>query len=684
VKITIDNHDGLGARDYTRALSALNPLTIMRSSDAAARCTGALDLNDAQLPVPQRHASAVVTNESGTVLFSGTMATTPERICAGVGTMGAVYRLAFAAIADGVSTRSVVEGSAVTHAFGDDDGVLHIAAPATAAARELATDITVSGDIEPAAYITEYFMGDGATTIFQLTQAPFVPSGSATLLDERFDTATINTQAWMLNDGGGFLRIGSAGLTMSGGNGLDGQTTLALKMPVEMAGTLVLTADGVVLDAFSDGVLCGLYTGAVERDNCVAGFNVRQSAGNTVVTPMVNGAEAGTSLTMVSGHRYTLRLRVHSPECVRTHATYTAIADGAVASYGGDAVDAPMTLVFEARDLGDSSNTPETVLYTGTVAASPALCTFAVVDSVQLVGSMANCGIERAGSAWVVTTLSDGTSSVRIGGDAGDGVDYMISAAGRITFFSGRVPVANELIAVSYRGRRRAVARLGTVAGGAWQGKASRPSPRTTVDCENAAQAALRFAAARGASLAGTYAVMNPADDILPGDVLSITSGTEDTLQLVVESVALEDAHARPELVTCRVHFANGWSTSLNVSLGGTLAVDALVPVAPSAAPAAVLENLSALQVVSATETVLEIDAGVTPPATGGFEVRRRDWAFGPGADADLVLRSPVRSFSIPRTAQVERFFVRMYDGAGAAPVYSRFSNAVFTNLPVA
>jgi hypothetical protein len=41
-----------------------------------------------------------------------------------------------------------------------------------------------------------------------------------------------------------------------------------------------------------------------------------------------------------------------------------------------------------------------------------------------------------------------------------------------------------------------------------------------------------------------------------------------------------------------------------------------------------------------------------------------------------------VRSFSIPREAQVERYFVRMYDAAGA-PVYSRFSSAVFTNLPV-
>jgi hypothetical protein len=72
----------------------------------------------------------------------------------------------------------------------------------------------------------------------------------------------------------------------------------------------------------------------------------------------------------------------------------------------------------------------------------------------------------------------------------------------------------------------------------------------------------------------------------------------------------------------------------------------------------------------------------MAPPAGGGFEVRRRDWDFGPGVDQDLVLRSPVRSFSIPREGQVERYYVRMFD-ASTPPVYSRFSSAVFTDLPV-
>jgi hypothetical protein len=53
------------------------------------------------------------------------------------------------------------------------------------------------------------------------------------------------------------------------------------------------------------------------------------------------------------------------------------------------------------------------------------------------------------------------------------------------------------------------------------------------------------------------------------------------------------------------------------------------------------------------------------------------------GVDAaDLVLRSPVRSFSIPLAAQTQRFYIRMYD-ASTPPLYSRFSSALFVNSPV-
>jgi hypothetical protein len=137
-----------------------------------------------------------------------------------------------------------------------------------------------------------------------------------------------------------------------------------------------------------------------------------------------------------------------------------------------------------------------------------------------------------------------------------------------------------------------------------------------------------------------------------------------------------------PELLTYRIAFANDWADSLGLTLSEAIATDAYLPPAPESAAGAVLANLQQLTVTSATGTALQIDTGTAPPTGGGFEVRLRDWDFGPAVDQDFVLRSPVRSFSIPRAAQVERYYVRMYD-ASDPPLYSRLSSAVFTNLPI-
>jgi hypothetical protein len=449
----------------------------------------------------------------------------------------------------------------------------------------------------------------------------------------------------------------------------------------------------VVLSSPSTGIVCGLYNGPVLSANCFAGYNVRQSGGATILVPFVNGAELGQPFTMLNGHKYTLRIRLHCPETVRVLQTWYTMVDGAMEAFGGGSVDAPMSLLFELVDQGVSSSTPATVLYSGQVSSSPARCTLAALDSVQLVGSMGYCRITQAGSVWMVSTFADGSKLTRMTGAAGEGVDCMVSPAGRITFFAGRVPVVGERFTVWYRGRRRSVARLADAASVAaeqqggipgtaqWTGKVTQPPARSTQDCEAAAQAVLRFASSRSAAVSGSYATVNPGEDIWPGDVLDLLSGS-DSLKVIVRKVSIEDGHALPEVLQYSIDFANDWAEGLGLKLSESVAVDALLPEAAATGPGAVLQNLQNLQLVSATGTELQIDAGINPAPGGGFEVRRRDWDFGPFVDQDLVLRSPVRSFSIPREAQVERYYVRMYDGSNP-PVYSRFSSAVFTNLPV-
>jgi hypothetical protein len=604
------------------------------------------------------------------------------------GSTYAAYR-----VLDGALTMQPV--GSVTHTLdfdsGEGDGTLQVAALQTSMVKELANDVTLSGQIEPTAYVTEMFAGDGATTLFTLSDRPFRATPPA-LLTDSFNQPTFNTQLWSLTDPGSYLGLGANGLTISGGNGSDGQTTLTAIDTIEIGGSLVIQAGSVQLTSPSDGVLCGLYSGPTERANCLAGYNVRQSGGATVIAPFVNGAEVGTTYTVLAGHTYTFRIRVHSPEAQRVFQTYYARVDGTITAFGGGYAPSPLSLVFDFQDLGDASNTPATVLYDGAVPTSAANCTFVAVNSVQLTGSMGFCTVTQTGSAWVVSTLPSGATETRLIGVAGEGVDCRISATGNVTFFVGRVPVPGELESVLYRTRDRAVARLqdpasaaAEAAGGMpgtarWLGKVLKPLARSGVDCESAAQAVLAFASSRAAALAGSYAAINPAD-VWPGDVLSITANGQ-ILNVVVRKVDIQNGNAVPELLTYRVAFANDWADSLGMTLSEAIAPDSFLPPTALSAPGQVLANLQQLTVVSATTTALQIDAGTAPPTGGGFEVRLRDWDFGPGVDQDLVLRSPVRSFSIPRSAQVERYYIRMYD-ASSPPLYSRLSSAVFTNLPV-
>src|SRR5260370_42245768 len=83
--------------------------------------------------------------------------------------------------------------------------------------------------------------------------------------------------------------------------------------------------------------------------------------------------------------------------------------------------------------------------------------------------------VTETGSAWVVSTLPSGVKMTRLIGVAGEGVDCKISATGKVTFFAGRVPIAGELVTVTYRVLQRTVARLEDVARGATKAAAGGP-----------------------------------------------------------------------------------------------------------------------------------------------------------------------------------------------------------------
>ena len=789
MRLTIDNLDGLGPRDYSATVAATGPITVQRVLNAPSRCTAEIVVGTDGLPLPVRRGRVVVTNDEAAILFTGYLATEPVRMYAGEASEGAVYRARLSAVSDewlldnqgsgataengpvfAVNSGAVlarlaerVQGAggsiainvasgipvtglfsakaaepwsvnagaaagaayggyraldaqisvapvgSTTHALSDADGTLSVSELALANVRELANDVTLSGAQEARAYVSECFVGDGTTTVFELSDAAFRET-TRTLLSDSFNEAAIDMTQWLGSDPGSHISLTSAGLTVSGGTGADGVTTLTALDAIEMTGSVVAELGTVLIGAGSDGMLAGFYQGPTSLIACFAGFRVRQNSGVSVIVPVVNGVEVGALFTPTADHAYTMRLRLHCVEMQRVMQRYYSMVDGVVEGFGAlSGMSAPMDVVFELVDQGVSSSTPATVLYdsfaSGTpIVVTPATCAFVAMDSVSLVGSIGSVAVTRPGSLWVTSVLPTGTQYTRLVGSAGQGVDceatYGTSTGtlGKVTFFAGRVPVANELVSVRYRSSGRAVARIADAASVAaeaatgapgtsrWLGKVLQPVARSSADCESAAEAVLAFATSRAAAVAGSYVWVNPETDVWPGDVLAVTSGGV-TTSVLVRSVVVTDGAAVPEVLRYKIEFANDWATEwadgLGLKLSEAIAADATLPATASDGAPTVLANLQQLSVTSLTTSAIGIDAGIAPPTGGGFEVRRRDDAFGVGVDgADLVLRSPVRAFSIPRAAQVERYYVRMYD-ASAPPVYSRWSSAVFVNAPV-
>ncbi len=667
-----------------------------------------------KLPVPWGGAgygesAAQILETLTTRVRSGTIATGGVTLATTVGTFlteaaeswsanaGALASSVYAAYRVQSGALQVQPVGTVTHSVAAGNGNWKLDPLKTTQAKELANDITVTGAVEPTAYACDMLYGDGGTTLFNLTEAPMmIGKSKGLLINESFNEATFDAQTWEVSDPGSHLSITSAGLTMNGGNGYDGQTTLTAIDLVEMGGNVVLEVGNVQLNSGSNGVLCGLYAGTTNIANCFAGYRVRQSGGATIVVPLVWGSEVGTPFTITAGHSYTLRVRAYCSELQRVMQTYYAMNGGSLEQFGGGFISAPMNLVFDLQDLGNASNTPATVLYDGNVSSSPATCTFVATDCINILGSMGFCRVSRSGTAWVTSQPPTGAAYTRLIGLAGEGTDCKIESTGKISFYAGRVPVAGEVVSVFYRVPARSRARLASTTSIAsegsdglpgvarWLGKIEQPLTRSSADCENAAAAMLVFSTNPTATWSGNYTGVNlqMGADVWPGDVLSLPQPSGAALDVIVRTVKIICRANGPEVMEYTVAFANDWAEGLSLKLSESISTDVILPQSVESVPGSVLSNLQQLQVSSISTTAIGINAGVAPPSGGGFEVRRRDWDFGAGVDQDLVLRSPVQNFTIPRAAQVEQYFIRMYDGSNP-PVYSRFSSAVFTNVPV-
>jgi hypothetical protein len=583
------------------------------------------------------------------------------------------------------------------HPLNETDGSLNLNNLSFTASvkRGLANDVTVCGEHEPVAYVTEYFLGDGATTQFYLTQDPFFPAASkSAIISELFNETQINQSVWGVTGGAGFLALGSGGVAVNGGNGIDGETLLAWLDPVEMGGSLLLEAVGVTLAAGSTGTLAGFFVGRDTQAACIAGFQVTAQGGNVTLQPLVQGSAVGTAYAINPAYQYTLRVRVHCAENERELAIYHSYGDSGAITAGGQLNAAPGKVQMEIQQFVNGVGGMPVTLYDGAIASLPTACTVAAVSSISLTGTMRALHLANLGSGWVVSTPPSGGAYTRRVGTTAEAAECYLDRTGKLVFYTGYAPVAGENIAVSYRTVGRAVGRAvntasqtalaaaGMPSEAAWIGTVTNPPARSSADCRNAALVMEQAAAGVSALWSGTYkgTRFSFASDVWPGDALLLNApSTSLNAQVVVRTVTVSYRASYPDLVEYAIAFANDWADDLAIKTSTTVPVDAWfpAPVAPT-----VLANLTGLTVTTLNGTTVTVDAGVTPPTGGGFEVRMRDFGFMAGQDPTLVMRSTQATMTLSRISANDRFFIRMYDEA-TPPNYSEFSTALFINLPL-
>jgi hypothetical protein len=611
------------------------------------------------------------------------------------GQAASMARAAYRALNGAILLASV---QTTVHALNESDGSLNLANLALTASvkRALANDVTVCGENEPVAYVTEYFLGDGVTTEFDLAEDPyFPPTSKSTIVSELFNEPEINQTVWSAN-GGGYITLGANGLVMNGGNGIDGQTTLAWLDPIEMGGTLLLELVGVTLSQGSRGILGGFFNGYQTAAGCTAGIQATAQQGTGAVTlqPMVQGTAAGTTFAVNSANTYTLRLRIHCPESYRAPAMYYSFGDSGPIGAGGDWLIAPGNIQMEVQEFVDGVGATPVTLYDGAVTNLPAPCNLVPVSSITLVGTIRAINLSNLGSGWVVSTPSGGGPYTRRIGTTAEAAECHVERTGKLAFYTGYTPVTGEQIAVSYRTIGRAVGRAvntanqaalaaaGSPSVSAWIGSVTNPRARTATDCRSAAQVMEQAAASTSALWSGTYKGNRASfsSDVWPGDALLLNApSTNLNAQVVVRTVKVAYSASLPDLVEYEIAFANDWADDLAIKTSTTVPANAWLPAPVNPT---VLANLTLLTVTVLNGSTVTVNTGVTPPTGGGFEVRLRDFAFMPGQDPTLALRGSQPNLTFLRASASDRFYVRMYDGS-TPPNYSEFSTALFINLPL-
>jgi hypothetical protein len=568
----------------------------------------------------------------------------------------------------------------------------------------LINDITVIGHSEPQAYVKDYFVGDGVTLRFYLSQAPFTRS-TRTILDEEYKGSGLDPNNWTLTDSGSVISVNGGKLQVAGGNGVDGHTFVQFGEQVELGGACILQHGDITFSGASDGVLGGLYVTSVSVANCIAGFRITPSGASSQIQALVNGGLTGPVMATVSTHHYVFTTRFYALEIYRKQQVFHSSARPAGNPRGGSDVSANVRVVLEVHDIDPAdpvtATQPSTVLFDGVITAAPSYCLYALVNSSSLHCAIAFTRILQAIDTEVRSALPSSSYRTRLVGSLSDGAECQVSASGpTLQFYTPYPPAPNELIEVHYRGHGLALARLIDSASIAAHANGSddgvraavldvkSPAPRTSVDCENAALAILDDAS--GSAWSGEYQswsdyLPQSAEDVFPGDALPVTVPTRAaTFDGIIREVEVQIKDLDQDHSLYKIAFAEESAQRLGFEFQSSrisnLSNIVIVPV--DKVGTTYIADLTAASITGVTSTTVTVDAGTIPPPGGGIEIRRSDFGWGPDNDRNLVGRFTSQATTLPRLSRVQDYYLRQFD-ASTPPRYSRYTAALHLDYPL-
>ena len=195
-----------------------------------------------------------------------------------------------------------------------------------------------------------------------------------------------------------------------------------------------------------------------------------------------------------------------------------------------------------------------------------------------------------------------------------------------------------------------------------------------------------------GLAWTGTYQTWSDflpgaAADIFPGDGVEVNVPSRNgVFNAIVRAVNIEMVDPADDRGMYIIEFANDLAVPLALQDQSSATTIPLQDIPAQLATTQVgsyyLANLTDAQITSVTSTTVEVDAGIAPGSGFGIEVRLHDFGWGAANDRNLLGRFTSETFSLPRLARTQNYFLRLYDSS-SPPKYSRYAAALHVDYPL-